>query len=181
MSKNVGKKHEQINLQIVILKERYIIMKKIFLTVLSLFLVSLSVFAGDKDDALKAFNTYVKTANNYDNAVTTFYTPNAKIIRQVIKPDGGLVDVVTDTSTYITQMKLSQAVARARKYKNNYTNVVVTPISAGKVKISSVRHPSVDNDSLKAYMIFQKQPNGKWLIVEELMQTRQQIFLKYAK
>ena len=78
-------------------------------------------------------------------------------------------------------MKIGQTGAKIRNYKNNYTNVVATPISAGKVKISSVRHPSVDNDSLKAYMIFQKQPNGKWLIVEEMMQTRQQIFLKYAK
>lgn len=156
-------------------------MKKIFFTILSLLIVSLSVFAGDKEDALKAFNTYVKAANSYDNAVTTYYTPNAKIIRQVIKPDGSLVDVLTDTATYVKQMKLSQAVAKARKYKNNYTNVVVTPIAAGKVKISSVRHPSLDNDSLKVYMVFQKQSNGKWMIIEEMMQTRQQIFLKYAK
>ena len=78
-------------------------------------------------------------------------------------------------------MKLGQAGAKLKQYKNNYTNIGVTPISAGKVKISSVRHPSVDNDSLKAYMIFQKQPDGKWIIIEEMMQTRQQIFLKYAK
>ena len=156
-------------------------MKKFFLIILSILIVSISVFADDKQDALKAFNSYVNDANTYNTNVTTYYTPNAKIIRQVIKPDGGLVDVVTDTSTYVKQMKISQTVAKARKYKNNYTNVVATPISAGKVKISSVRHPSLDNDSLKVYMIFQKQSNGRWLIVEEMMQTRQQIFLKYAK
>ena len=156
-------------------------MKRILFTIVSMVILSLSVFAGDKEDALKAFNSYVNAANTYNNAVTMFYTPNAKIIRQVIKPDGGLVDVVTDTATYVKQMKISQTVAKARNYKNNYTNVIATPISAGKVKISSVRHPSVDNDSLKAYMVFQKQPDGKWLIIEEMMQTRQQIFLKYAK
>ena len=156
-------------------------MKKYLLTVLALLIIPLSVFADDKQEALAAFNSYINAANTYDNAVTEFYTPSAKIIRQVIKPDGGLVDVITDTATYVKQMKISQTVAKTRKYKNNYTNIVVTPISAGKVKISSVRHPSVDNDSLKAYMVFQKQANGKWLIVEEMMQTRQQIFLKYAK
>lgn len=156
-------------------------MKKIFFTMFALLVVSLSVLADDKQDALKAFNSYVNLANTYNTEMFNFYSPNAKIIRQVIKPDGGLVDVLTDTSTYITQMKIGQVGAKAKKYKNNYTNVVATPISAGKVKISSVRHPSVDNDSLKAYMVFQKQPNGKWLIVEEMMQTRQQIFLKYAK
>ena len=156
-------------------------MKKLLFTIFTLMIFSLSVLADDKQEALAAFNSYVKTANSYDTAVTAFYTPNAKIIRQVIKPDGGLVDVITDTPTYVKQLKISQTVARTRKYKNNYTNVVVTPISAGKVKISSVRHPSLDNDSLKVYMIFKKQPNGKWLIAEEMMQTRQQIFLKYAK
>ena len=156
-------------------------MRKFLFTTLALLIVSISAFAGDKEDALKAFNRYVNLANTYNNEVTKFYTPSAKIIRQVIKPDGSLVNVVTNTSTYVTQMKIGQAGAKVRNYKNNYTNVVATPISAGKVKISSVRHPSVDNDSLKAYMIFQKQPDGKWMIVEELMQTRQQIFLKYAK
>ena len=156
-------------------------MKKIFFTILAFMIVSLSVFADDKQEALKAFNNYTNLANTYNTEMFNFYSPNAKIIRQVIKPDGGLVNVLTDTSTYITQMKIGQVGAKARKYKNNYTNVVATPISAGKVKVSSVRHPSVDNDSLKAYMIFQKQPNGKWLIIEEMMQTRQQIFLKYAK
>ena len=156
-------------------------MRKILLFIFTIAIISLPAFADDKQDALAAFNRYVNAANTYSNEVTTFYTPSAKIIRQVIKPDGGLVDVVTNTSTYITQLKIGQAGAKVKKYKNNYTNVVVTPISAGKVKISSVRHPSVDNDSLKAYMIFQKQPNGKWMITEEMMQTRQQIFLKYAK
>ena len=156
-------------------------MKKFLLSIFFIAAVLLPAFAGDKEDALKAFNNYVKLANSYDNEVTTFYTPNAKIIRQVIKPDGTLVDVVTNTSTYVTQLKIGQAGAKLKNYKNNYTNVVATPISAGKVKISSVRHPSVDNDSLKVYMIFQKQSNGKWMISEEMMQTRQQIFLKYAK
>ena len=155
-------------------------MKKFLLTILFT-MIFLPVFAGDKEDALAAFNRYVNDANSYSNETTTYYTPNAKIIRQVIKPDGTLVNVLTNTSTYVTQLKIGQAGAKVKKYKNNYTNVVATPLAPGKVKISSVRHPSVDNDSLKAYMVFQKQPNGRWMIVEEMMQTRQQIFLKYAK
>ena len=156
-------------------------MKKILLTIFTVLFISLSVFADDKQEALKAFNNYIQLANSYKTEVTTFYTPDAKIIRQVIKPDGTLVNVYTDSSTYVKQLKIGQAGAKVKNYKNNYTDVVVTPLGPGKVKISSVRHPSVDNDSLKAYMVFQKQPSGRWMIVEELMQTRQQIFLKYAK
>lgn len=156
-------------------------MKKFLYTFFALVILSLSVYADDKSEALKTFNEYVNAANNYNPAVAYFYSPSAKIIRQVVKPDGKTVDVLTDTETYVKQMKIGQAGAKLRSYKNNYTNIVVTQISPGKVKVSSVRHPSVDNDSLKAYMIFQKKSDGRWVIVEEMMQTRQQIFLRYAK
>ncbi len=156
-------------------------MRKLIFTVMTIVLLTITVHADDNKEALDTFYNYVNAANTYSNSVTGYYAPTAKIIRQVIKPDGKTVDVYTDTATYITQMKIGQAGAKLRNYKNNYSNVTVTPISKGKVKISSVRHPSVDNDSLKAYMIFQKQSNGKWIIIEEMMQTRQQIFLKYVK
>lgn len=155
-------------------------MKKIFLTIISLCFISLSAIADDKADALNFFNDYVEAANTYSPVVTTLYSPSAKIIRQVVKPDGTTVDVYTDTATYIKQMKLSQAVAKARKYKNSYSNITVTPVSNG-YKVSSLRQPAGETYKLKTYMILQKQPNGKWLIVEELMQTKEQIFLKYAK
>ena len=108
------------------------------------------------------------------------YSPNAKIIRQVVKPDGGLVDVKADTATYMKQLKLGQAGAKLRHYKNNYSNITVTKAGDG-YKVSSLRQPSGETYKLKTYMIVKKQPNGKWLITEEMMQTKQQVFLKYAK
>ena len=155
-------------------------MKKLLLTTLAFCFVSLTVLADDKDDALKFFNSYVEAANSYNPVITTMYSPSAKIIRQVVKPDGTTVDVSTDTATYIKQMKIGQAGAKLRKYKNYYSNITVTPVSNG-YKVSSLRQPTGETYKLKTYMILQKQPNGKWLIVEELMQTKEQIFLKYAK
>ena len=78
-------------------------------------------------------------------------------------------------------MKLGQAGAKLRNYKNNYTNVVVTDAGNGKYKISSLRQPTGETYKLKTYMIVQKQPNGNWQIIEEMMQTKVQTFLKYAK
>lgn len=155
-------------------------MKRFFLTLITLTFVSLSAFADDKQEALNFFNSYVNAANTYSPAVTTMYSPSAKIIRQVVKPDGTTVNVNTDTATYIKQMKLGQAGAKLRHYKNTYTNIMVTPVANG-YKVSSLRQPSGETYKLKTYMIVQKQPDGKWLIVEELMQTKEQIFLRYAK
>ena len=156
-------------------------MKKIFLTLLTTLFVSLSVFADNKQDATAFFDSYVNAANNYSNSVGDMYSPNAKIIRQVVKPDGTTVDVATDTSTYIKQMRLGQAGAKIRQYKNNYSNIVTTQIDEDTFKVSSLRQPSGENYKLKTYMIVQKQPSGKWLIIEEMMQTKVQTFLRYAK
>lgn len=154
-------------------------MKKYLLTLIALAFISLSAFADDKQDALSFFNSYVNAANNYSPTVAEMYSPSAKIIRQVIKPDGTTVDVATDTATYIKQMKIGQAGAKLRHYKNNYTNISVAPIGDA-FKVSSLRQPSGEDYKLKTYMIVKKQSNGKWLIVEEMMQTKVQTFLRYA-
>lgn len=158
-------------------------MKNIFYLlffVLVLCIFSSAVFADEKHDALKFFNKYVSAANSYDPSIINMYSPNAKIIRQVVKPNGELVDIETDTDTYIKQLKLGQATARLKRYKNTYTNVVPYKLENG-YKITSLRQPSGEKYKLKSYMVIQKQPNGKWLIVEEMMQTKVQAFLKYAK
>lgn len=154
-------------------------MKKYILTLLTLAFVSLSVFADDKQEALDFFNNYVNAANSYSSTVADMYSPSAKIIRQVVKPDGTTVNATTDTATYIKQMRIGQAGAKLRKYKNTYTNISVTPVNGG-YKVSSLRQPSGEDYKLKTYMIVKKQPNGKWLITEEMMQTKVQQFLRYA-
>ena len=156
-------------------------MKKYLISALTLLIVCLCAYADDKQEAQQFFNNYVNEANNYNDSITKMYSPNAKIIRQVVKPDGSTVDVYTDTATYVTQLKIGQAGAKLRKYKNFYSNVVITKLADNKFKISSLRQPIGENYKLKTYMVVQKQSNGKWLIVEEMMQTKQQIFLKYAK
>jgi len=155
-------------------------MKKVFLSLIMSLLISTAVFADGKQEATDFFNNYVKAANSYSPTVPDMYSPTAKIIRQVVKPDGTTVDVATDTATYIKQMKIGQAGAKLRKYKNNYTNIVATPVEGG-YKISSLRQPSGEDYKLKTYMIVTKQADGKWLITEEMMQTKVQALLKYAE
>lgn len=157
-------------------------MKKILLFIVFAFLVlaGTKVFADEQQEALKFFKSYVNAANNYSDEVVQMYSPDAKIIRQVVKPDGELVDVETDTDTYIAQMRLGQKGAKLKNYKNNYSDIKASKVANG-YKIDALRQPSGEKYKLKTYMIVQKQPSGKWLIVEEMMQTKVQTFLKYAK
>lgn len=92
-----------------------------------------------------------------------------------------LKNVSTDTATYIRQMKLGQAGAKLKHYTNSYSNVVVTPLGNNKYKVSSLRQPSGESYKLKTYMIVQKQANGKFIIIEEMMQTKVQTFFEICK
>ena len=128
-------------------------MKRILFSLLILSFISLPSLADDKSEALEFFNSYVRAANTYNPVITQMYSPSAKIIRQVVKPDGSTVDVQTNTATYITQMKLGQAGAKLRHYTNRYSDVSVTHIGDNKYKVSSLRQPSGESYKLKTYMI----------------------------
>lgn len=154
-------------------------MKK-FILILFTLLFGLSAFAGERDEALGFFNSFVKASNSYNPTLLSMYSDNARIIRQVVTPSGKLVNAYFSIDDYRRQMRISEKIAKIRHYKNYYSNITVTPVSNG-YRIDSVRKPSLSDYKLKSSIVVQKQSNGKWLIVEELMQTKEQIFLKYAK
>lgn len=150
-------------------------MKKILLSLIAMCIMTTAAFA-NSDEALAFFNRYVNAANTYSPTVTTMYSPNAKIIREVVKPNGQIVTRVTNTSRYISEMRKSQAIARIRRYKNNYSNIHVQSLGNGEYKISSLRQPSGESYKLKAYTVVKKE-NGEWKIVEEMMQTKVQMII----
>lgn len=151
-----------------------------FIIIVIFWLINSPVLADENSEAIKFFKKYVNAANNYEDSLLKMYSPDAKIIRQVLKPDGELVDVETDTNTYLRQLRISSKAAKLRQYKNNYTHIKTTKTDKG-YKISAMRQPSGERYKLPFYMIIKKQPDGQWEIVEELMQTKVQTFLKYAK
>lgn len=155
-------------------------MKKIILTVLAIAFSVTIASASSTQEVLTLFNKYVNDANTYKPTIITMYSPNAKIIRQVVKPDGSTANATTNMSVYAKQMRISQTFAKMNNYKNTYTNVTAKILPNGDIKVSALRQPMKDNDRLKTYQIWHKQANGSWIIVEEMMQTKQQIFLRYA-
>ena len=149
-----------------------------FLTLFTFFILFANVsFADNMSDAKQFFENYVTAANSYSQELPNFYSPTAKIIRQVIKPDGELVDKETDVARYVSEMKKSQAIAKMRKYKNDYSDIKVSKIDDSTFKVDALRQPTGETYKLKTRMIVQKQTSGKWLIIEEMMQTKVQMLL----
>lgn len=158
-------------------------MNKIIKNLLLAFMVlmfGVCVFAGEPEDALAFFNSVVSASNNYNPNLVDMYSDKGKIIREVIKPDGTLVDVNFPAAGYKKEMKKNAVFAKLVKYKNYYSDIKVTKVANG-YKVDALRRPSPSSYKLKAYMVVQKQPSGKWLVVEEMMQTKEQAFLKHAK
>lgn len=152
-------------------------MRKIFTILIVFVSLSLQAFADNATEAVNFFNKYVEAANTYSQELPSFYSPSAKIIRQVIKPDGELVNKETDVARYVSEMKKSQALAKMRKYKNAYSDISATKINDTTYKVSALRQPTGETYKLKTYMIMQKQAGGNWLIIEEMMQTKVQMLL----
>ncbi|MDD3435638.1 MAG: hypothetical protein PHC64_00645 [Candidatus Gastranaerophilales bacterium] len=153
-------------------------MKK-FLLVFCILVFGTIVFAGEQDDAMAFFNSVVNASNTYSPNLSSMYSDSAKIIRQVIKPDGTLVNVYFSGKDYKDEMKRNAKFAKLVGYKNYYSDTSVSKAANG-YKINAMRRPSPSDYKLKTYMVVAKQPDGKWVVVEELMQTKVQTFLKYA-
>ena len=95
-------------------------MKKI-LALAAIFVITgvmLAAQAATPQEVLAFFNKYVDAANTYSDTITTFYAPDAKIIRVVMKKDGTTATVTADTKQYFNQMRIGANLAKINKYKN---------------------------------------------------------------
>ena len=154
--------------------------KLLITAILFIFSAVLAVRADDVADIKAFFDNYVNAANSYDSSLVDYYSPNAKIIRYVIQEDGTIhpKPLVTGMDEYTKQLKLGSAGAKLRRYKNYYSNVNIAKQGSG-YKISASRRPSTSDYSLPAYFVVNKDSSGKYRIIEEMMQTKAQMLLRY--
>lgn len=135
-----------------------------------------TVFAQNTQDEIDFFNQYVNYANTYNPKLLNMYSPNAKIIRNVIKPSGKIETVIVPTKKYFHELKIGQKTAKLRRYKNTYRNISAQETSDG-IKISAERQPSKETYWLPMYQIIQPTDSGL-KITEEMMQTKVQSFIR---
>ena len=149
---------------------------KYIFPIIGLILTFSEVYARTPSEAIEFFNNkYATYANNYDAGLLNLYSPNVKIIREVVKPTGETVDVIVPTSRYFKELKIGQKTAKLRKYKNRYRNIRAEEVPNG-IKISAERQPSTERYWLKMYQILEDTDSG-FKIREEMMQTKVQSFL----
>ncbi len=158
-------------------------MKKLFALLAVFIITGISLAANaattTPEQVLAFFNKYVDAANTYSETITDYYSPNARIIRVVMKPDGTTATVTANTKQYFNQMRLGANLAKINKYKNYYTERKITK-QGGDFKITCLRRPSTSDYKIPAHFVIGLDANGNLKIKEEMMYTKQQKFLKYA-
>ena len=147
-----------------------------FLFVIICFVISLSYVYGQTEAGLIAFSKYQTYSNTYDSRLLELYSPDVKIIREVIKPDGEKVRISIPPKRFFNELKIGQKTARLKKYKNKYKNITIQEVPNG-IRITAVRQPSNENYWLQMYQILELTDTG-YKITEEMMQTKVQAFLK---
>ena len=150
---------------------------KFVLPIIGIILTFSDVYAQTPQEGMAFFNQYQSFANSYNDKILDMYSPNAKIIREVIKPSGESEQVVVPAERYFKELKIGQKTAKLRKYKNSYKNVIAQKVPNG-IKVSAERQPSRESYWLKMYQIYTPTDSGL-KITEEMMQTKVQSFLRH--
>ena len=155
-------------------------MMKIFkfvLPIIGIILTFSDVYAQTPQDGIAFFNQYQNFANSYNDKILDMYSPNAKIIREVIKPSGEAEQVIVPAERYFKELKIGQKTAKLRKYRNLYKNVIAQKVQNG-IKVSAERQSGRESYWLKMYQIYTPTDSGL-KITEEMMQTKVQSFLRH--
>ena len=151
---------------------------KVLIPIIGIILTFSDVYAQTPKEGMEFFGQYQTYANSYNSKLLDMYSPNAKIIREVITPTGETEEVIVPTKRYFKELKIGQKTAKLKKYKNTYRNIA-SEIPNG-IKISAERQPSKESYWLKMYQIVQPTESGL-KITEEMMQTKVQSFLRHKK
>lgn len=152
-------------------------MKKIIFSFILFVSIPLFSYADEIQDVQCFFNKYIEAANNYRSDYFDYYSPDAKIIRVVEKPDGTKESVDIPLEIYKQEAKKSSKFARLRNYKNHYFNIKILPFGRD-YKVVAMRMPSTSDYKIPAYFVIGKDNCGEWKIKEESMNTRVQRFLR---
>ena len=150
---------------------------KFVLPIIGIIITFSDVYAQTPQDGMAFFNQYQNFANSYNDKILDMYSPNAKIIRGVIKPSGEAEQVIVPAERYFKELKIGQKTAKLRKYRNSYKNVIAQKVQNG-IKVSAERQPSRESYWLKMYQIYTPTDSGL-KITEEMMQTKVQSFLRH--
>jgi hypothetical protein len=124
------------------------------------------------DAAKQLFAQYIALENAYDPAVADLYADEAFIKTRRSMPMGDPQNIVVPAARYKSLLRQGMPTARARGDHNTYSKV--TYRQEGEfVRIDAVRLSGPGKKMSPISLLVGPSPAGKWLIYEQLSESRQ--------
>jgi len=123
------------------------------------------------DAAKQLFDQYVAFGHAYDPGVADLYADDALIRNKRTYPTGEVREMTVPAAKYKTLIRQVMPLARARGDRSTYSDVSYTA-EGGRVRIKASRFSELKNYTSPLSLLVGPSPGGKWLIYEELSESR---------
>jgi hypothetical protein len=127
--------------------------------------------ATPEDEAKKLFARYTDSERTFDPAVMDLYSDSAVIQNKRIFPDGSTRVSTMPAPNYKELMRAVMPLAKERGDTNTYSEVKYVA-EGQKIRITATRFSNLKKYSSPISLLVGPSPEGKWLIFEELSESR---------
>jgi len=125
--------------------------------------------AREKAEAL--FQRYVDLEHAFDPAAADLYANDALIKNRRIYPNGKVREMTLPAPRYRDLIRAAMPLAKARADTNKYTDLKYST-EGQRVRIDCTRFSNVKKYKSPLSLLVGPAPDGKWLIYEEISESR---------
>lgn len=118
------------------------------------------------------FKRYVELGQNFDAAIADLYSDDAVIRNTRRYPTGQVRELTLTGAEYKRLVASAMPLAKARGDVSRFSSVTYEVVSPSRVRISAARFSVLKNYTSPIAIVIEKQPDGAWLVVEELSESR---------
>ena len=138
------------------------------------FLITLFLSAESDQDkiasAKKLFDAFVTLGDNYDPKVADLYSDKAVVKTNRIYPDGSVKTMTIPSLQWKQLVRQVMPIAKERGDRSTFSKIQFL-VEGNRVRIKAIRYSEL-KEYASPYSMLVGTENGKWLIFEEITETK---------
>lgn len=130
-----------------------------------------SIGGTPQEEAKKLFASYTDSERTFDPAVADLYSDDAKIQNKRTYPDGATRVSTMPAPKYKELIRQAMPLAKERGDTNTYSDIKYVA-EGERIRITATRFSNLKKYSSPVSLLVGPSPEGKWLIFEELSESK---------